>query len=220
MKPTKEINDGSLHVFFSDQRPQYPEAILKSFGHWVQPERKGTRGRFPKPRLEPPSDLLYAQMVKHRRKGWVVKATEERLQAHLKRSPLSNHINTAFVERQNGTMRHHNRRFTRKTLSFSKDDYWLEQQLHLCVGYYHFCLPHGGLCEAIFPPIPIRSSGSPKKWRQVTPAMSLGVTNHGWTLRELLTYRLPPDPHIETASAKLRPTEGRLQRGNSIKAPA
>jgi len=41
LEQTKEVNDGSLYVFFSDQRPQYREAILKSFGQWVQPERKG-----------------------------------------------------------------------------------------------------------------------------------------------------------------------------------
>ena len=226
VKRTKEANDGSLHVFFSDQRPHYGEAILKFFGHWVQPKRKGTRGRFPKPRLEPPADLLYAQVVKHRRKGRVVKVTEkvifgaeERLQAYLKQSPVSNCINTAFVERQNGTMRHHNRRFTRKTLSFSKDDYWLERQLHLCVGYYHFCLPHGGLRKGIFPPVPTKGNGSPKKWRQVTPAMSVGVTNHVWTLQELLTYRVPPDAHIQTAHTKLCPTEQGLRQATSIRAP-
>jgi hypothetical protein len=70
---TQAVNDGSLHVFFSDQRPQYREAILKAFG--LQPERQGQRGRRPKPRLVPPPDLLYAQV--HRRKGRVVKVTTE-----------------------------------------------------------------------------------------------------------------------------------------------
>lgn len=196
---TKEVNDGSLHVFFSDQRSQYREAILKSFGQWVQSERRGQRGPRPKPRLVPPSDLLYAQVVKHRRRGRVVKVstkvvfgTPEALEAYLKRSSASRHVNTAFVERQNNTMRHHNRRFTRKTLGFSKKRYWLERQLHLCVGYYHFCLPHGGLREAIDPPLPTKGNGSPKKWREVTPMMAAGVTDHVWTLRELLTYRVPP----------------------------
>lgn len=64
---TQAVNDGSVHVFFSDQRPQYREAILKAFGQWMQPERQGQRGRRPKPRLVPPPDLLYAQVVKHRR---------------------------------------------------------------------------------------------------------------------------------------------------------
>ncbi|MCX7855211.1 MAG: helix-turn-helix domain-containing protein, partial [Anaerolineae bacterium] len=109
---TKEVNDGSLHVFFSDQRSQYPKAILNSFGQWVQPERKGKRGPWPKPRRVPPPDLLYAQVVKHRRKGRVVKVTTqvvfgtlETLEAYLKGSPVSRHVNTAFIERQNNTMR-------------------------------------------------------------------------------------------------------------------
>jgi IS1 family transposase len=199
---TKAVSDGSLYAFFSDQRPHYKDAILRHFGVWMQPERRGSRGPFPQPRLVPPDDLLYVQVVKHRRKGRVVKVskkvvfgTEADLAAHLERSPVSKHLNTAFVERQNGTMRHHNRRFTRKTLAFSKDDEWMERQLHLCVGYYHLCLPHGGLRQEIVPPIPTKGEGSPKKWRQVTPAMSAGVTDHVWTLKELLTFRVPPKPH-------------------------
>ena len=64
----------------------------------------------------------------HRRKGRVVNVTsklsfdtQEALEASLQRSPVSSQINTSFVERQNGTMRQHNGRFTRKTLSFSKE---------------------------------------------------------------------------------------------------
>jgi hypothetical protein len=196
---TQAVNDGSLHVFFSDQRPQYREAILKAFGQWMQPERQGQRGRRPKPRWVPPPDLLYAQVVKHRRKGRVVKVTTEvvfgtpeALGAYRKRSPASRRVNTAFVERQNNTMRQHNRRFTRKTLGFSKKRYWMERQLHLCVGDYHFCLPHSGLREEIDPPLPTKGNGSPKKWREVTPMMAAGVTDHVWTLQELLMYRVPP----------------------------
>jgi hypothetical protein len=199
LQKTKAVNDGSLHVFLSDQRPHYKEAILRSFGHWVQPERRGSRGPFPKPRLEPTPDLLYAQVVKHRRKGRVVSitqrivfGTQDMLDAYLDRSPVSQHLNTAFVERHNGTMRHQNRRFTRKTVSFSKEDYWMQRQLRLSLGYYHFCWAHGGLRQKITPPIPTKGSGSPKKWQQVTPTMAIGVTDHQWTLEELLTFRVPP----------------------------
>jgi len=199
LQKTKAVNDGSLHVFFSDQRPHYKEAILKSFGRWAQPERRGSRGPFPKPRLEPTPDLLYAQVVKHRRKGRVVSITEKivfgtqaMLDAYLDRSSVSQHLNTAFVERHNGTMRHQNRRFTRKTISFSKENYWMERQLHLSLGYYHFCWAHGGLRQKIAPPIPTKGSGSPKKWQQVTPTMAIGVTDHQWTLKELLNFRIPP----------------------------
>lgn len=137
--------------------------------------------------------------LKHRRKGRVVNVTgkivfgtAEMLQAYLDHSPVSQHLNTAFVERHNGTMRHQNRRFTRKTVSFSKKDHRMERQLHLSLGYYHFCWAHGGLRQEIIPPLPTKGSGSPKKWRPVTPAMAIGVTDHPWTLKELLTFRVPP----------------------------
>ena len=199
LQETKRVNDGSLRVFFSDQRPHYQEAILKFFGKKVQPKRKGDRGRFPKPRLIPTENLLYAQVVKHRRKGRVVNltekiifGTEDVLEAYLKLSSVSSKINTAFVERQNGTMRQHNSRSSRKTLAFSKEAYWMERHVHLCVGYYHFCLPHGSLREEISPPLPTKGTGSPKKWRQVTPAMSIGVTDHVWKLKEFLNFHVPP----------------------------
>jgi len=198
---TKAVNDGSLHVFFSDGRKQYAEAILKSFGRWrIFARRKGQRGRPRKPRLEPVPGLLYAQVVKQRRKGRVVSVsqkivfgTEQELQAYLARSAVSRHINTAFVERQNGTMRQHNRRFTRKTNGFSRESDWMDYQLHLCIGYYHFCLAHSGLREEISPPLPTKGDGSAKRWREITPAMSVGVTDHVWSVEELLTYRLPPE---------------------------
>ena len=197
---TKQVNDGSLYVFFSDQRPHYREAILNVCGQWVQPLRKGSRGRFLKRRLVPPEGLLYAQVVKHRCKGRVenvthevIFGTQQALEAYLARSPVSSQINTAFVERENGTMRHHNRRFVRRTLAFSKEALWMDRQVHLSVGYHHFCLPHGGLREEIDPPIPTKGVGSPKRWRQVTPLMSAGVTDHVWSLGELLTFHMPPN---------------------------
>ena len=98
----------------------------------------------------------------------------------------------AFVERENGTMRQHNRRFSRKTLAFSKKAERVDRQMDLCVGYYHFCLAHGGLREELPQPIPTKGEGSPKKWKSVTPAMSIGVTDHVWSLKEMLTFRIPP----------------------------
>jgi hypothetical protein len=128
----------------------------------------------------------------------VIFRTQEALQACLDQSPVSKRHITAYVEWQ------HNRRFTRKTLGFSNDDYWLDRQVHLSVSYYDFCLPHGGLREEIFPPIPTKASGSPEKWRHVTPMMSAGVTDHVWTLQDLLTYRLPPDAHVGISCIKPR----------------
>jgi hypothetical protein len=67
-------------------------------------------------------------------------------------------------------------RFTRKTIGFSKENYWMARQPHLSLGYCHFCRAHAGLRQEIIPPLPTKGSGSPKKWRQVTPAMASGIT--------------------------------------------
>ena len=70
----------------------------------------------------------------------------------------------------------------------------MDRQLHLGGGDSHFCLPHGGVRQEIIPPLPTNGTGSPKKWRQGTPAMSVGGPDPVWTRKELLTFRIPPNP--------------------------
>jgi hypothetical protein len=43
-------------------------------------------------------------------------------------------------------------------------------------------------------PEPTNGTGSAKQWRPWTPAMAAGLTDHVWTLREVLLYRVPPWP--------------------------
>jgi hypothetical protein len=148
--------------------------------------------------LLPPQDLIYAIVEKKRSKGRVISINykvifgkEEEIQELLADSAVSAHINTAFVERHNLTLRQHSRRLTRKTNGFSKERNWLERQLHLFFGYYHFCLPHGGLRRKLEYPLPTKGNGSLKRWVDLTPAMSAGITDHVWSMQELMNYRLP-----------------------------
>ncbi len=91
------------------------------------------------------------------------------------------------------TCRQCNGRLSRKVLSFAKDLTWLEKHLWLSLAYYPFVLPHDSL-RSLFPAFqPTRGTGSPKKWALVTPAMAAGLTDHVWTMEELLSYRVPPD---------------------------
>lgn len=78
-------------------------------------------------------------------------------------------------------------------LSFSKDLTWLEKHLWLSLAYYHSVLPHGGLAQLLLEPQPTRGSGWPKKWQMVALAMAVGITDHVWTMQELLSHRAPPD---------------------------
>ena len=195
------VSCGSIPFFTSDQLPHYARALLHVYGiPQVILPIPGKRGPKPTPKLLPPSHLHYAQVVKRRKGGRVVQVTtkivfgtEEAVPHRLAVSPVSQTINTSFVERNNLTWRQCNGRLSRKVLRFSKDLTWLEKHLWLSLAYYHFVLPHESLRRLIPQPQPTRGSGSPKKWQAVTPAMAAGRTDHMWTMEELLSYRVPPD---------------------------
>lgn len=196
----KSASDGQIPFFTSDELPHYAEALLDVYGEQVQPQRKGTRGRFPKPYRVPPPELCYAVVVKKREHGRVVEVstrlvygTTQQVEAALQASPVSQVINTYGVERNNLTVRQHSRRVGRKVNAFSKDPDYLEHQLTLAFAYYHFVIPHRGLRQRLPRALPTKGSkGSFKKWKLVTPAMAAGLTDHVWTMDELLSFRVPP----------------------------
>ena len=121
----------------------------------------------------------------------VVFGNQTQVGALLAASPVSQTINTSFVERGNLTIRQSNRRLTRRSNGFSKDLTWFEKQLWLSLAYYHFVLPHLSLRRSLPEPQPTRGSGSCQLWQPVTPAMAAGITDHVWTTAELLSYRVP-----------------------------
>jgi hypothetical protein len=58
--------------------------------------------------------------------------------------------------------------------------------------YYNFVLPHASLRQALAEPMATNGSGSAKLWQPRTPAMAAGLTDHQWSLREVLIFRVPP----------------------------
>src|SRR6476646_5534841 len=95
-----------------------------------------------------PAGLTYAVVEKTREKGRVVSiatrvvfGTMAAVIAALGMSKVSRAINTAFVERQNGTDRHRNARKARKTYRFSKDWRYHESVTYLTIYVYNFCWP-------------------------------------------------------------------------------
>lgn len=196
----KTATDGHIPFFTSDELPHYADALLDVYGEWQQPPRRGSRGPLPAPRKYPPPDLCYAVVVKERERGRVIKVntrlvygTEEQLRTALRNSSVSHTINTYGVERNNLTVRQHSRRLGRKVNAFSKDRDYLEYQLTLAFAYYHFVIPHRGLRQRLPEPLPTKGPhASYKKWKQATPAMAAGLTDHIWTMDELLSFHVPP----------------------------
>jgi IS1 family transposase len=186
-------------LFLTDGFKEYATALLTHFGQWVQPARRRAQGPAPKPRWMPLPGLLYAQVIKtvHRRRlvrvrHRVVFGTLEAVQQVL--AVWGWQINTAFIERMNLTIRQHVAAVGRRVMTLCKGAEGLRQQLALYHVYYNFCLPHASLRVPLLQPEPTNGTGSTKRWRLRTPAMAAGLTDHVWTLREVLLFRVPPWP--------------------------
>ena len=83
--------------------------------------------------------------------------------------PDLDHISTSYVERSNLTVRMHLRRFTRLTNAFSKSLAHLKAAVDLFMAWYNLVRVHQTL--------------------RVTPAMEAGITDHIWTIKELLLWQ-------------------------------
>lgn len=88
-------------------------------------------------------------------------------------NPDKDHISTSYAERQNLTMRMRNRRFTRLTNAFSKKLENHEYAISLYFMCYNFVVPHQTLTQN-------------NEGRKTTPAMAAGVTDHQWTMEDVL----------------------------------
>jgi IS1 family transposase len=131
-------------LFTSDELPHYKDIILEEFHQEVKFKKTGKRGRPKNPVKEIDPEIDYATVHKTRENGKVVKVekkvvygNENRINEKLKKSP-SKKINTAYVERSNGTLRQHDSHLQRKTLKFAKEKQLLKAKLAIIIAYYNF----------------------------------------------------------------------------------
>jgi IS1 family transposase len=190
---------GCVPLFLTDGFKEYTTALLTHYGQWVQPARRQATGPAPKPRWLPLPQLLYAQVVKTVRRRRLVYVRHrvvfgplEAVQQVL--AACGWQIQTAFVERLNLTIRQHVAAVGRRVSTLCKGEDGLLQQVAVFHCYYNFCLPHASLRLPLPQPEPTNGRGSARQWRPCTPAMAAGLTDHVWTLREVLLFRVPPWP--------------------------
>ena len=194
---------GCVPLFLSDGYPHYLTAIVTHFGHWVQLPRRQVRGLAPKPRWMPLPTLLYAQVVKTMRRRRIVEV-KHRVVFGTKAAVAQVlaacgwQINTAFVERLNLSLRQRVAAIGRRSATPCKSEDGLRQHLALFQVYHNFVLPHTSLRQALAEPILTNGTGSAKVGRPCTPAMAAGLTDHVWSLTEVLLYRVPPWPQPQT----------------------
>lgn len=184
IEDVKRVTKRMPDLFSSDQLDQYANALLQVYGRIDYPTRKPGPGRPPNPRMLPSKDLNYVQVVKEYKNYRVVKVSRkvvfgdpQKIESILAESSVSKKINTSYVERNNGTIRHMDSRCVRKTFRFSKSKTNHERQLALTLAYCHLCRPHKTLSKRY---------GQP-----TTPFMAANLTNHVWSMGELLNIKIP-----------------------------
>jgi transposase-like protein len=157
------------------------------------PVRTGGAGR---PRLVPTAGLLLGQVVKHhcgrrlvgvtRR---VIRGTAGAIDAALAATGTGTGINTAYIERLNATFRSTMSPLVRRGRALARGEGTLTGWMYLVGCAYNFCWEHDSLRVAA-------PAGDRLKWRDRTPAMAAGLTDHRWTIRELLSHPIPLPPWV------------------------
>jgi len=146
----------------------YPAAILRAFSQQIK------RG------IQVWPQLIIGQVIKTQKhyhlesvKQTLLCGEEKGLKACLEQSRGGTQINTAYIERLNGTMRERLASLTRKCRHANWHLSAFQWGMYLIGCTYNLCWNHHQL--------------------EQTPAMAAGLTNHAWSLREVLIYKVPPD---------------------------
>ncbi len=168
-----------------DGLASYVTAFVRVFR---RPVHTGRRGR---PRLEEAPDLLLGQVVKQYAQRRVVgvaqrvvRGTPEAIAAVLEATGGGTQINTAYIERLNATFRSALAPLARRGRALLRQPTRLTAAMYLVGCAYNFCWVHESLRVT-------GGAGSPRKWQERTPAMAAGLTDHRWSLAELLHYQIP-----------------------------
>jgi transposase-like protein len=177
-------------LVLTDGWAAYPNSIKRAF----REKATGPAGRG-RPSFQIWPALHIGTVIKHTVKKRVKVVTRQmawgRLeQAHLllKRSQGGNVLNTAFIERFNGTMRERLATLTRKCRHPAHRLQALHTGMYLIGCTYNFCWPHQALSR------PRGEKYPPRAVSACTPAMASGLTDHVWRVWELLRYRIAPPP--------------------------
>jgi IS1 family transposase len=174
-------------LVITDGWSAYPGSIRRAFREKV----KRTQG-VGRACLEIWPELHIGTVIKRTEKKRVVEITRRmthgllsKAEQLLQASRGGSVLNIAFIERLNGTFRQRLACLTRKCRHASRRLQSLERGMYLIGCTYNFCVVHHELSKT-------SHLGSAS-----TPAMAAGLSDHIWSVCELLSYRIAPPPWIE-----------------------
>ncbi len=179
-------------LVLTDGWPAYPNSIRRAFREKIS--KAGGRGRCA---LQAWPDILIGTVIKKTVKKRVVEVIRRATQGTLERvnEVLVNtlggkELNTAYIERFNGTMRERLSSLTRRCRHAARRVSRLEAGMWVVGCTYNWCWPHHELSRRL-----AKDQGR-KGEALITPAMASGLTDHIWSIREVLTYRIAPPPWV------------------------
>jgi hypothetical protein len=166
-----------LPLVLIDNHLPYPAAILQVWGEVLHGRRRGGRGRRKHARLKPPPGLLAAVLEKVRDASWrVVRVRARRLfgrlrdvRRRLRKLKIGQDVNTAHIERLNGTMRCQQGRLARRTRKGSRLERALQWSLWVWRDLYNWTRVHASLLGR-------------------TPAMVLELAPEVWSVRRYVLH--------------------------------
>jgi transposase-like protein len=168
-----------------DGLASYVTAFLRVFRTPVPTDRRG------RPRLVLPAGVLLGQVVKHSAHHHVrgitrrlVHGTAQAVAAVLRATHGGLDINTAYIERLNATFRAALACLVRRGRALAHHEAGLTAGMYLVGCAYNFCWSHNSLRLAA----PAKADHT---WHPRTPAMAAGLTDHCWTMGELVRYQVP-----------------------------
>jgi hypothetical protein len=177
-----------IPVFTSDNWNPFEEGLVSVYSFLETPSYRG-KGRKPLPVMIPYPNLKYARVCKRRENNRIVEIVEEIVFGEpeevlrLLGADSGGRINTSYVERLNLSIRNSLARFIRRGMNYSKDLGIHSKAIDFFQAWYNFVKPHKSLR--------LELKGGDRKWMQRTPAMVEGLTDHIWSLSELLCFRIP-----------------------------
>jgi transposase-like protein len=176
-------------LFCTDGFVAYVSAIQNVFR---TPVFTGKRGR---PCLRMWDSVCIVQVVKEysaRRVVGVIRritqGTQKQVQLLLEKTQNTVQAHVAYIERLNGTFRSRIVSLIRHGRSLVRQSETLQQAMYLVGTVYNFCAPHKSLRLMLY-----LADGS-RRWVSRTPAIAAGITDHIWTVQELLAYQVPLPP--------------------------
>ena len=152
----------------------------------------GKRGRPPYRAWERVCIVQVVKQVSAKRVMGVVRrvacGTWEQVQSLLKQTQCTLQAHVAYIERLNGTFRSRIVALIRRGRSLVRQLATLQQAIYLVGTVYNFCAPHRSLRLVLYLP------DNSVHWVPRTPAIAARITDHIWTVQELLSYQVPLPP--------------------------